>query len=161
VQRFKDFLSKYSFYIRVFLYSFILFIFVNISTFSNKKDPELEKYFNKNLNVINHYCAKDQYRLPFMTSVVFGEMGIPGAIAFCEPKINGFKLTFDAKYWNRLSEINKTQLMFHEMAHCMFNEDHNPDPNHFMYFSMNNAEGLTLAIQVHQYLTFKCGEPRG
>jgi hypothetical protein len=88
-------------------------------------------------------------------------MGAQGAIAFCEPKINGFKLVFDERYWNALSDINKTQLMFHEMAHCMFNEDHYADPKHFMYFSMNDMDGLTLAIQVHQYLTFKCGAPRG
>jgi hypothetical protein len=138
-----------------------MFTFIKIASFSNKKDPELEKFFNKNLNIINHYCTKDQYRLPFMSSVTFGKMEIPGAIAYCEPKINGFKLVFDERYWNRLSNINKTQLMFHEMAHCMFNEDHRDDPNHFMYYSMNDIDALFLAMQVHQYLAVKCGVPRG
>lgn len=161
MQRLKEFLQEYKLYIRVFLYSLAFFIFTKITTLSTKKDPELEVFFNKNVNVINHYCTKERYRHPFFTSVVFGDMEITGAIAFCEPKVNGFKLVFDKKYWNRLSDINKTQLMFHEMAHCMFNEDHYADPNHFMYFSMNDMDGLTLAIQVHQYLSFKCGAPRG
>lgn len=118
-------------------------------------------YFNKNLNVINHYCNKNQYKHPFMTSVVFGKMEETGAIAYCEPKVNGFKLIFDKKYWSNLSDLNKTQLMFHEMAHCMFNEEHWNDSGHFMYASMNTIDGLSLAFQVHHYLTLKCGEQNG
>lgn len=118
-------------------------------------------YFNKNLNVIKHYCEKDQYRNPLMTSVTFGNMEMAGAIAYCEPKLNGFKLVFEHRYWNTLSELNKTQLMLHEMAHCMFDENHFDDPTHFMYPSMNSIDGLSLAIQVHNYLTFKCGNKNG
>lgn len=161
MQKLKEFAEKYKWYLRVFLYSTAFFIFINVATFSNKKDPELAVTFNKNLNIINHYCTKEQYRLPFMSSVTFGKMQIPGAIAYCEPKINGFKLVFDKRYWDTLSELNKTQLMFHEMAHCMFDEEHRDDPNHFMYYSMNEIDGLYLAMQVHQYLTNKCGAPRG
>lgn len=160
MQKFKEWLEKYKFYLRVFLYSLSFFIATKVFVFSRVKDPELLVYFNKNLNVINHYCTKKQYKYPFMTSVVFGKMEMIGAIAYCEPKLNGFRLAFDKRYWNNLSELNKTQLMLHEMAHCMFDEEHRDDPTHFMYASMNTIDGLSLAIQVHNYLTQKCGERR-
>ena len=118
-------------------------------------------YFNKNLNIINHYCEKDQYRNPFMTSVTFGKMKMTGAIAHCEPKANGFKLVFEKRYWDGLTDLNKTQLMMHEMAHCMFDENHYDDPTHFMYSFMNTIDGLSLAIQVHNYFTLKCGNKSG
>lgn len=96
-----------------------------------------------------------------MTSVVFGKMYLPGAIAYCEYKVNGFKLVFDKPYWDSLSDLNKTQLMFHEMAHCMFDEEHWDDPQHFMSPVMNDMDALSLIIQVHNYLSLKCGSPNG
>lgn len=160
MQKFKEWLEKHGFYLRVFLYSLSFFIAIKVFVFSREKDPELMIYFNKNLNIINHYCTKEQYKYPFMTSVVFDKMEIAGAIAYCDVKLNGFKLAFDRHYWDNLSDLNKTQLMLHEMAHCMFDEEHRNDPAHFMYPAMNEIDGLSLAIQIHGYFTQKCGERR-
>lgn len=155
------FLEPYKVYIRVFLATLIVFLSLQIGTFTREKDPELMVYFNKGLGVINAYCKEDQYYYPFMTSVTFGKMPISYTVAFCSTRINGFKLVFDKKYWDGLSNVDKTQLMYHEMIHCMFNENHSEDPTHFMYFEMREITSLSLAMQLHSYLTNKCGEPNG
>ena len=162
MQRFRTFAYKYRNYIRVFVYSFIVFTAIDLMTFSRKKDPELLKYFNKNLNLIKTYCTDAQFYYPYMTSVTFEKIKLPGVVGYCNIKANGFRLVFDKPYWDNLSELTKTQLMLHEMAHCMFDQEHVDDPNNFMYPEMNHIDGLSLAIQVHQYLSFKCGNnPNG
>ena len=156
MQKFKDLVCEYRNVIRVFFYSFVIFTAAKSVMFSKSQNPNLMIYFNKNLNLIAQYCEKDQYYYPFMTSVKFGKVPMESVVAFCDIKTNGFKLVFDKKYWDNLSELNKTQLMMHEMVHCMFNENHIDDPKHFMYPEMNDLDGLSLAIQVHEYLTSKC-----
>jgi hypothetical protein len=146
----------------MFLVSLILVVIAKIGTFTREKDPELMVYFNRNLKVIQAYCKEDQYYYPFMSGIIFGKMPSKYTVAYCAPRVNGFKLVFDKEYWESLDDLDKAQLMYHEMAHCMFDEPHNEtDPTHFMYPEMLQIDGFNLAIQVHYFLENKCGESNG
>lgn len=129
----------------------------NILTFSIKRDKVLLEVFNRNLNLIGQFCKKGEYRYPFFTSITFGNMPDGDVVAYCHRKANGFSLVFDKRYWGILSEVDRNQLMMHEMAHCMFNERHSTNPKHFMSASMNELTEQELNVQVYDFLNKKCG----
>lgn len=156
LKRVLDFLYPYRNYIRL---TFLLIVVTTAAdgfTFSVKKDPELLKVFNKNMGIISNYCDKSKYSLPKIHSITFGKMTEPEVVAYCSIKTNGFKLVFDKTFWDSLDNVGRTQLMFHEMAHCMFREEHSSDPTHFMYPSMIPIDPLSLSIQLHYYLSRRC-----
>lgn len=149
-------------YIRNRRYIALLLIFqvavwaMQVFTFTKEKDPRLMKYFNDNLKIITTFCNESQYYLPPMHAVYFGKMYATAAIAYCDIRFNGFKLIFDEEYWNELPEIDRQQLMFHEMAHCMLDAEHTPDVNHFMSPEMAHIEETVLKMQIMKFLTDKC-----
>ena len=151
-----NFILRYEKYIRVASLIVVITAASDSFVLSTKKDPDLLRVFNKNLEIITNYCDKTSYYLPKVFSIKFDKIRESEVVAYCSIKPNGFKLVFEESFWNSLDNVAKTQLMFHEMAHCMFKEEHNPDPSHFMYASMNSIDPLTLSIQLHDYLSRRC-----
>jgi len=120
------------------------------------KDKRIEELFNKNLRIIETACSPSQYRKTniFTTLIV---KDLPDAIAYCHKKANGFVIAFDTAYLERiLSDLEKDQVMMHELVHCVFDEEHFSDPKHFMAEFFEEIPKETYEIQVEEYLKQKC-----
>ncbi len=49
-----------------------------------------------------------------------------GTLGQCKSYSNGSKQIFiDEPYWNRVDEIKREYLVFHELGHCLLDRDHN------------------------------------
>jgi hypothetical protein len=64
--------------------------------------------------------------------------------------VSNYLLTFD--------ENKRTQLMMHEMVHCLFNLDHVDDDTHFMSPYMGDIPQETYEQQVKELLLIMCSK---
>jgi hypothetical protein len=57
-------------------------------------------------------------------SMYFDEaMPTPITVAYCVP---GYRIVVSKNKWDKLNEIERKTLVFHELGHCAFNMDHAP-----------------------------------
>lgn len=137
-------------------YTTVIFYYLsNIYVLFPFIDSKLEPYFDQNLEEVQSYCDPSQYHLPFMRSVQFGRTE-GDVIAYCEYKRNGYVLVFNRGFWDTLTEVNKKQLMMHEMVHCLFRQEHFTTPFHFMYYQFVSIPENILNSQTAEYLFRKC-----
>lgn len=47
-------------------------------------------------------------------------------VGICHPRLLGFDITFRKDFWEASNNINKKQLLYHELLHCYLNIDHEP-----------------------------------
>ena len=120
------------------------------------RDKRVEDLFNRNLRIIETTCAPSQYRKTnVFTSFVVKDL--PDAIAYCHKKANGFVIAFDRAYLELiLSDLEKDQVMMHELFHCLFDEKHFADPKHFMAAFFETIPQDVYEKQVQDYLNNKC-----
>lgn len=123
--------------------------------FSSQKDAELNEYYEKGMSMVKRYCRDNQYYRPAVISIRFENLK-PDVLATCYLRLNGYTILFNKRNWYALSELDRTQLVMHELAHCIFNEDHIDDKQHFMNSYMSYIPADTLKKQLDEYLTKKC-----
>ena len=122
------------------------------------RNKALDVQFKEILTVVEKHCDKPQYYLPSNITIKFDALQ-GEEIAYCQRKVAGFELAFDRYFWTSvLDPVDRKQVMMHEMTHCLFNQDHVSDPNHYMapYFKHFSEEELNR--QFLQYLQVKCGK---
>lgn len=120
------------------------------------KEWALKEEFDKVMDVVKTHCRPDQYYHPDSISLEFSKL--KEEIAYCQIRINGFKIVFDKHYWNEYTlPIDRTQLMMHEVSHCIFRQEHIEDTRHFMAPFFVPILEPELTRQFHDYLKAKCG----
>lgn len=141
--------------VRLLLLSLILAQFNQLLVIFPHKDPVLEKEYEKVLTIVKTHCSPDQYYLPRNVTVEFTKLY--EEIAYCQIRMSGFKLVFDKRYWlTYLNEIDRTQLMMHELTHCLFKQKHLEDPRHFMAEFFVSIPEKELNRQFNDYLQTRC-----
>jgi hypothetical protein len=125
--------------------------------FYSKKEPELMSYYDNNMSVVKSYCEKSQYRNPLLITVKFEDTD-EHELAHCQRKLNSFRIIVNKDYWNSFDENKRTQLMMHEMVHCLFNLDHVDDDTHFMSPYMGDIPQETYEQQVKELLLIMCSK---
>ena len=135
------------------IYSFVLAVvlFFQASVHfltSSGVDPEIKPYWDKEVAVLEDMCGK-KIEMPSKVYVDFGDT--EGAIGYCQPFLNGFKIILSKPYWDKvLDRVGKRQLLLHEMMHCIFKEKHNTlDPTSFMYPEYTEIKEEALMAQVY------------
>ena len=88
----------------------------------------------------------------------YGEKDV-GVIGLCHwgfPGIEPRFIEIDAKYYAKHSKISRFALLFHEMGHCVLNEDH-PDleVNKFIHW-LESLGVKTVRSQIENYLPDGC-----
>jgi hypothetical protein len=53
----------------------------------------------------------------------FGTITLP-AVAYCTISTDGRSITVDRTFWNKSSENQREELIYHELGHCALNRDH-------------------------------------
>jgi len=73
------------------------------------------------------------------------ERGIAGQ---CQTYENGNKaIVIDKSYWNRVSDLKREFLVFHELGHCVLDRDHLDDTNtDGSCFSIMNSGGAACSL---------------
>lgn len=144
-------------FFRVFLLSLLLFQINAAFILFPSKQPDLEKEYEKVLTIVKLHCEPNQYYLPQNVALEFNKLY--EEIAYCQIRLNGFKLVFDKRYWDEYTlPVDKTQLMMHELTHCLFRQEHVADPKHFMApFFISIPENILYA-QFDQFLRNRCGK---
>lgn len=136
---------------------FILFAYQLNSSFIifPTKQWALVEEYDRVIETVRKRCKPEQYYLPDSVSLEFGQL--KEEIAYCQTRLNGFKLVFDKKYWNEYAQpIDRTQLMMHEVVHCIFNQDHVNDSRHFMSPFFIVIPKDVLYKQFDEYLRARC-----
>lgn len=94
------------------------------------------------------------YKPARQIEIVYGQLEEP-TIGLCETYPFGWKITVDGVYWNRASDLDKYELMTHELTHCVLNKMHTNDPNDYMYpektFIMNLDMERQLQDNIKEY----------
>lgn len=103
-----------------------LFYVCSYMCLANMEYGQVERPFRKHYDAFNRISGKKGYDIPIrMVHKRFTHPDVIGAIAVCYS--DGYKglIEVDAWYWNRMSEVSREQLIFHELGHCSLLEmDH-------------------------------------
>ena len=128
---------------RIYLYTIILLTISLVFTLVpfHYIHPEVRPYYEETMEIVNHYCEKDQINLPNRTTIGFINDRLQSnedgdtEVATCYLLPGGWSIQFNANHWRRLSNDDRKQLVLHEMTHCLFKIGHVADPNHYMYYT--------------------------
>ena len=81
-------------------------------------DIAFEKYSNKYNEITS---------IPFVVPIVFGDTGKMKA-GVCKKWSNGYReININKYYWDKMSEGQREQVIFHELEHCVFDKGHDDD----------------------------------
>jgi len=142
---------------RVFIFVALFFQLDNLFILFPDKESDLLPEYNKIMTIVQSHCAPDQYHLPSTVGLEFKKL--KEEIAYCQIRLNGFKLVFDKRYWDEYATpIDRTQIMMHELTHCLFYQEHTSDPKHFMAPLFIVIPENELYVQFNQYLREQCGK---
>lgn len=142
--------------VRFLLWGIVFSYFNAVFVLFPSRDKRLEDLFNRNVGIIETACKNTKHRKPNVFTMLIVKR-MPDVVAYCQKRLNGFVIAFDAAYLDyMLSDLEKDQVMMHELAHCIFDEKHNPDPRHFMAEYYESIPKETYEKQLREYLESKC-----
>lgn len=103
-------------------------------------DEELKPYTTEYFNDLKKYCPNGDYndKVRYVIEITDAEeLEEEGWIGVCRHKLNGFHIQLKRSWWQNASESKRLQLVYHEMAHCLIDREHDPRDYHYMfaYFS--------------------------
>lgn len=119
-------------------------------------DNEIEPYYSEYMNIVQAYCKPDQYFNPWQMSIQFAELE-NNIIAQCQSNnISKYNIIYNTNYWKKQNHIQKKATIFHELQHCVFNEDHSENPDDFMYAYETVISDSVLNEQLIEHLKNQC-----
>ena len=117
-----------------------LLLVLGCSSF-NHKDPELMPYLTEFFNIAGVEIFNETY------SIEFSKLD-DGVVGLCFPVLK--KIYIDPKFWNRVSEIQRQSLLYHEGMHCFCGElNHNNE---------NRNDGCSVSLMHEKQNSLKCLE---
>lgn len=116
-------------------------------------DKELKPYVSEYYRLLNKYCKNRKYNksshyIIFLDDINEYRGDGTQTIGVCYHKLFGFEVEIDRGWWESSNESLRKQLIYHEMAHCLINQEHSPNKSNYMYqglFPNDNVE--TQSIQ--------------
>ena len=137
--------------LKYFLLSLLVVISVSELIPSKHIDKEIQPYYDLYMKIVNTYCTPKQYWFPRKVKVQFGNLldkdsEVIGVCAYAYPR--RFVITLDKQFFEFVPEVQKFQVLAHEMRHCLFLADHSQDPGNYMapYFPILPAEVLIKQV---------------
>ncbi len=129
--------------IRNVLLGIALYIYFIPFTHTNEV---LKPYTNHVMTIVNQYCKKDQYNNPLHDYIYFSKLK-DDEVGQCGMGYNKFIIKIDSKFWRTANEDEKTEVIFHEMYHCLFYKDHVDNPLNYMYYRMTDLKKEVIIQQ--------------
>jgi hypothetical protein len=114
--------------------AFLLSLFASLLLFlsapNKKADSELYPYYKDFMAFSKKKCSKietpNQFLLTFGT-LKNDQIGLCYTYPF-----NKREIFIDESYWGIATEIEKRQLIYHELTHCILDKDHVNDAENYM-----------------------------
>ncbi len=120
----------------------------------NEMPDEVTPYYNEYKLLVDFYCKESQY---FNVKFKVDWSEFPGeVIGLCQILPNSFKITIKKSYWDKSIDIDKFQLLSHELQHCLFREEHVNYYGHFMSEYQIHIDHDILYSQIRRLLSERC-----
>ena len=118
-------------------------------------NPAFQEYHDDYMNMVKARCNEDQYEQPVRLFMDFDDLG-DSVIGYCEVRIFSYYIKIDRRFWAESDEVEREQLIFHEMAHCIIDKDHVNDVSNYMFFSTLPRDRQTIRHQVIRDIEDHC-----
>lgn len=139
-----------------FLFYYMLFVILFIFLFPLRTvapAPELKVYQKEYNDLVKEECPGLEFPRNLglgFTTLSKDEIGV------CNIFLAKRQILVDKTFWNLSSELDRKQLMFHELTHCTFNIGHVENPNNYMNPYLMHISEEDLIIQVKQVSREQC-----
>lgn len=154
-------LKKFAFYARLFSLTLVFSLFLNVacSTFpKNYTDKEFNPYIEEFYSTIQGSCDEGDIFKPRRTSITFASLK-GDVLGQCIRSPFYWKIEINKNSWGNLNSIEKRMLLFHELTHCVFKEDHvKNQKNHYMNEILYEIPVDDLFFQFAQIIDKHCGK---
>jgi len=134
---------------------FILVFYLFAPTSYNNKD--LEPYKDNIINIIKEHCNENQYYHPKKQFLYFEKL-IEDRVGECFITPLFYTIRIDPIFWKYASELERFQLVGHEVFHCALLINHSDKIDNFMYYSMNTLSKETIIHQMEEYMKYRCNK---
>lgn len=117
---------------------------------------DLRPYYNQYMFFTENVCKEDQYWKPYRMVVLLGKLQTPvvGQCSYRYPF--EFIVTIDEKYFNGATEVERLEVMAHELRHCFFRAEHSDYPFNYMYSELPDLSKSELEAQIFKDLQTSC-----
>lgn len=154
---------------RLFRSTMIIFIafMIYLITPVHHTTRALRPYVDEFMGIAKSVCPHDRLFLPNKTVIRFGK---PSEfekyeklleVGYCKLSPFEYEIVINKEFFEQESEANKSQIMAHELTHCVLGEDHSDSDHDYMY--PVQREGMTKAEldqQVLAHMEYDCADPR-
>lgn len=124
-------------------------------------DKELQPYTATYFDLLKQECPNyniNKHQL-FVIELVKGEdLEEERWIGVCSKLLAGFHIRIKQEWWLGANENERLQLMFHEMAHCLIDREHDPSVRHYMYAYFGELPRETYFKQARKDIQDYCNE---
>ena len=119
-------------------------------------DTDLQPYFDSYMSAVTTICKENQYYQPRRIIIKFDKLTRP-TIGRCSSGLMDYTIQGDREYWKSANEEDRAELMFHELAHCVIDQDHSEDMLNYMSpEKMYDIDMHTLVKQVGFDIAIHC-----
>lgn len=99
----------------------------------NVVDDELKSYVADYKQLLEKNCPQGGYKDERYVIQMEDELDESAWIGVCTRLGRGFHIAIKRSWWNKANLDERTQLMYHELAHCMIDREHDKSTSHYMY----------------------------
>lgn len=141
---------RYSLYVTL-----IIYILYTIKPYASSEiDKLILPHYQEFMSLLETECTEDQYFHPnFKMQIKELE---DDAIGVCIIRPKSFTIYLDKQFWEKSEELDRFQVVAHELIHCMFYQDHVEDKKHFMAPNFVYIPKEVLYKQIKDMLKDKC-----
>lgn len=124
-------------------------------------DSKLSPYYERAMGIIESNCKPGEYNRPRQISVrIANDLHQEESIGQCLNLSLKYIIEVKNSYWEYATEDQRYSLIFHEVAHCALDVDHNADPTHYMYYMENHLDYETVLGQFTNDVLVSCSRNR-
>jgi hypothetical protein len=150
----------------------VLGLFLPLTSLKGDVDPNLVKYVNEYEDIVKPHCERSSAYKRNKNQLVrtyisdhFDDYGVnvpERAVGVCvkDERMGVRLLLVRASYWNKITEVEKRALLYHELSHCTLDKRHIDDPANYMYPVTREVDIVQLIIQVSNDAKEFCSKPR-
>jgi len=105
--------------------------------------------------LVHDNCKENQYLQPNNITINIGKLPA-GILGECGINDVSYEIVIDKDFWANSDTSQKFQVIAHEMTHCVFQEEHSPDENNYMYSEMSDIKITEVFRQLMEMIHKHC-----
>lgn len=125
---------------------------------SCQSNDSLKPYITEFYDHLERVCPETHDLRNERYSIGFGDTDSDGTIGYCAPLLNGYQIVIDKDFWNRASLEDRSNLMYHELTHCVLGVQHSSDEKNYMYPVIHHMTFNEVYSQADKYMKDYCND---